>query len=216
MWHALRAELVYHRAPLLAAFGIAAGVIVLLITVFWLVPEADGPSGSVVAGLTGFFPVIAGMVVGFIAQGYRSEERRARLLLAGPLTPQQLAGVMVILPAALLGTGLLVSGLVVGISWAITGKLELETLRIISQVAGMLLAIGQMGPLAQESSAAHRQLRTWSALVGWTVFGLAILLLALLQLHLDSFHGHLGQPMVGVMAGVVSAGLYTGRTDFTR
>jgi len=215
MWHALRTELSYFRPWLLGGLGIAAGVVILISIVFQLVGD-DGPPSYVAAGLRGFFPIIAGMVVGFIAQSYRSEERRARLLLAGPLTPRQLGGVMVLLPACLFGIGVLAAGLMIGAGSLITGKLELETLRMVSGVAGMLFAMGQMGPLAQESTTARRQRRTRAAIAGWTVFVMAILLLSVLQLILGSIHGHLGQVIVALMVMVASVALYVGRTDFTR
>ena len=215
MWHALRAELAYSRPFLLGGFGIAAGVVIILSVLFFAVGD-DGPPSFVAAGLRGFFPIIAGMVVGFIAQGYRSEERRARLLLAGPLTPRQLAGVTVLLPAILFGIGALAAGLVIGVESLVTGTLCVETQRMVSGVAGMLFAMGQMGPLAQESMAARRQLRLRAAIVGWAVFVVAILLLTTAQWFLNTIHAHLGQPLVAVMAMVASATLYVGRTDFTR
>jgi len=215
MWHALRAELAYSRPWLLGGLGIAAGVVVFISVVFQLVGD-DGPPSFVAAGLRGFFLIIAGMVVGFIVQGYRSEERRARLLLAGPLTPLHLAGVTVLLPAILFGIGVLAAGLVIGAESLVTGKLELETLRMVSGVAGMFFAMGQMGPLAQESTAARRQRRPWAAIAGWAAFVMAILLLSVLQLILGSIHGTLGQLVVALMAMAASVWLYVGRTDFTR
>jgi hypothetical protein len=215
MWHALRAELAYFRPWLLGGLGIAAGVVIIISVVFQLVGD-DGPPSHVAAGLRGFFPIIAGMVVGFIAQSYRSEERRARLLLAGPLGPRQLAGVTVLLPAILFGIGVLAAGLVIGAESLVTGKLEFETLRFVSGVAGMLFAMGQMGPLAQESTAAHRQRRPRAAIAGWAAFVMAIILLAVCQPFLGSIQGNLGQVIVAVVCMVAAATLYTGRTDFTR
>ena len=101
MWHALRAELVYFRPWLLGGLAIAAFVGIFLSVLVRLVDDADG----VPAFLPAMFPFIAGMVVAFIAQSYRIEERRARLLLAGPLTPRQLGVVMVLLPPCLVGLG---------------------------------------------------------------------------------------------------------------
>jgi len=98
MWHALRAELAYLRVYLLSAFAIALGVAVMVDGLIVLTDD-NGEQGYVLAGLPGLFMIISAMVVGFIGQGLRSEERRMRLLLAGPLTPRQLAGVMVLLPA---------------------------------------------------------------------------------------------------------------------
>jgi hypothetical protein len=215
MWHALKAELAYFRPWLFGGLGIAAGVITIISVVFFLVGD-DGPPSHVAAGLRGFFFMIAGMVVGFISQSYISEERRARLLLAGPLTPRELAGVTVLLPATLFGIGVLAAGLLIGAESLITGRLELETLRMISGVGGMLFAIGQMGPLAQESTAARRQRRPRAAIAGWALFVLAILLLSVLQMILGSIHGNLGQVVVALLVMVASWTLYQGRTDFTR
>lgn len=221
MWHALRAELAYFRPWLLGGLGIAAGVIVMIQTVFFLVGE-DGPPDSAAAFLRGFFPVIAGMVVGFIAQSLRCEERRARLFLAGPLTPRQLAGVTVLLPAMLFGIGVLASGLVFGVASLITGELDHEAIRKVSTVSGMLFVIVQIGPLAQESSAARRQQRTRAAIAGWGGFVLAILLLTAVQLNVGSTYRALGRfdvaemTAIAVMAMVATVVLHRGRTDFTR
>jgi len=212
MWHALRAELIYFRPWLLGGLGIAFFVSTLL-TVLMLLPsvESDMPSF-----LPGMFPIIAGMVVSFIAQSYRSEERRARLLLAGPLTPWQLAGVMVLLPACLVGLGTLAGGLWVGMTALITGPLESGTLPNLGMFTMQFLAYAQMGPLAQEATAAHRQRRSRAAIVGWTVFVGAVLVLVASQFVLGSIYGHLGLLMTVATAMVVSGALYPGRTDFTR
>jgi len=84
VWHALRAELAYSRPFLLGGLGIAAGVVVILSVVFLAVGD-DGPPSHSAAGIRGMFLIMAPMIVGFIAQTFRSEERRARLLLSGPL-----------------------------------------------------------------------------------------------------------------------------------
>ncbi len=78
------------------------------------------------------------------------------------------------------------------------------------------LAYAQMGPLACEATAAHRQQRNRAAIVGWTIFVGAVLVLVACQFVLGSIYGHLGLLMTVATAMVVSAALYPGRTDFTR
>ncbi len=212
MWHALRAELQYFQPWLLGGLGIAFFVSTLL-TVLMLLPSVDSDMPSF---LPGMFPIIAGMVVSFIAQSYRSEERRARLLLAGPLTPRDLAGVMVLLPACLVGLGAIAGGLWVGLTSLLTGPLEPSTLSNLGMFTAQFLAYAQMGPLAQEATAARRQQRRPAAIVGWTVFVGLVLFLVASQFVLGSLYGHLGLLMTVVTAMVVSAALYPGRTDFTR
>ncbi len=107
MWNALRTELVYSRPWLLGGLGIATFVSALLIVLTVFVNDSDGVPSFVV----GMFPIIAGMVVAFIAQSFRSEERRSRLLMAGPMTPRQLAVILVVLPACLVGLGALFGSL---------------------------------------------------------------------------------------------------------
>jgi len=212
MLHALRAELAYFRPWLLGGLGIAAGVSTLL-TVLMHLPSVNSDAPSFVPAI---FPIIAGMVVSFIALSYRSEERRARLLLAGPLTPRQLAGVMVLLPACLVGLGALAGGLWVGVSYMIVGPLESATLPVLGGFTVQFFAYSQMGPLAQEATAARRQRRGRAAIVGWTVFVGVILLLTASQFVLGSIYGLMGQLIVVATIMVVSAALYQGRTDFTR
>jgi len=219
MWHALRAELAYFRPWLLGGLGIAAGVSIFVSVVFQLV-DSDAPS-HVVAGLRRMFLILAPMVVGFIVQTYRSEERRARLLLAGPLTPRQLAGVMVLLPVVLFAIGVLAAGLVIGAGFLVTGKLELETLHLVGYVGGLMFMMVMMGLLAQEALAAHGQQRPLGAIAGWAGFVVAVLLLTALSLaavlgFLTWIHLNLGNLIVAVMAMTVSVAMYAGRNDFTR
>ena len=212
MWHALRAELAYFRPWLLGGLGIAAGVGALLIVIIWLVPDADGTPGF----LPEMFLIIAGMVVSFIAQSYRWEERRSRLLLAGPLTPRQLAGVAVLLPACLVGLAALAALLKFGLFALFTGKLELANLVFVGAFTGEFLGYAQMGPLAQEATAARRQGRGRAAIAGWAVFVGAILVLGVSMVFRNSIQGYLGQLVAIVAAMAVGAWLYAGRTDFTR
>ena len=162
------------------------------------------------------FPVIAGMVVSFVAQGYRVEEHRARLLLAGPLTPGQLAGVTVLLPAVFVGVGALAVIPMIGLGTLITGKFEPSALPVVAGFAGQFWAYAQLGPLAQESTAARRQKRSMAAVAGWAVFVGAILVLAASQFFMRSMYGHFGFVMAAVASMGVAAVLYRRRTDFTR
>ena len=212
MWHALKAELAYFRPWLLGGLGIAAGVSGLLM-VLMLLPSVDADIPSFVPGI---FPIIAGMVVAFISQSYRWEERRARLLLAGPLTPGDLAGVTIFLPACLVGLGAIAGVLWVGVTSLITGPLDPATLRTLGGFTVQFLAYAMLGPLAQEATAARRQQRGRAAITGWAVFVGAILSLAASQFYLGSIRGQLWQLIVVATVMVVSAVLYAGRTDFTR
>jgi len=212
MWHALRAELAYFRPWLLGGLGIAAGVVMILSVLMRFLDEADGPPIFVVA----IFPIIAGMVVSFIAQSYRIEERRARLLLSGPLTPRQLAAVTVLLPACFVGLSAIAVPLMIGLAALVAGKLEPVTLRIVGGFVVQFWAYAQLGPLAQESTAARRQRRGRAAIVGWAVFVSVILVLSASQFFLQSIQGHLWQAVAVVAAMGVAAALYQGRTDFTR
>ena len=220
MWHTLRAELAYSRPYLLGGLGLAAGVVLIVSVVFQLVGE-DGPPGPAAAGIRGMFLMMAPLVVGFIAQAYRSEERRARLLLAGPLTPRQIAAATVLLPVVLFGLGVLVAGLGMAAVALLSGKLELESLSLVGFVGGQLFAYVQIGILVQEATAAHRQRRSRAAAAVWAGFAAAVLLLAVLYLGLAQGFlgwGHLilGHLAVALAAMVASVTLYAGRTDFTR
>ncbi len=212
MWHALRAELVYFRPWLLGGLGIAAGVVVILSVLTRFLAESDGPPSF----LAVMFPVIAGMVVAFIAQSYRVEERRARLLLAGPLRPRQLAWIKVLLPTCFVGLSMLAAPLMIGLGALIAGKLEPADLPAAGGFAVQFWAYAQLGPLAQESTAARRQRRNLASVGGWALFVSLILVLAATQFFLNTIEGQLAQAAAIVAAMVVGAWLYQGRTDFTR
>jgi hypothetical protein len=212
MGRALKTELGYFWPWLLGGLGIAAFVVVLLSVLVRFLEEGQGPPSFVIA----MFPIIAGMVVAFVAQGYRVEERRARLLLAGPLTPRQLAGVTVMLPVCFVGLGVLAAAPMIGLATLISGKFEPSALRMVAGFASQFWAYAQLGPLAQESSAARRQRRSTATIVGWAVFVGAILVLAVTQFFMHSVYGHIGVVMAAIVALGLAAALYQRRTDFTR
>jgi len=219
MWHALRAELVYSRPYLIGGLAVAAGVVVILTVVFSLV-GTDGPPSFAATGMRGMFMIMAPLIVGFIIQATRSEEKRARLLLMGPLTPRQLGGVAVLLPVVLLGIGVVAAGLVFAVGAVIVGSFELEALNIAGFVGGQLFAYTQIGLLAQEAIAAHRQRRSRAVAIAWLTFIAAVLMLGALYLALawqvvTWSHLVLGHLIVAAGVMLATVALIGGRTDFT-
>ena len=212
MWRVLRTEVAYFLPWLFGGLGIAAFVVVLLSVLVRFFEQGEGPPMFVVT----MFPIIAGMVVAFISQGYRVDERRARLLLAGPLTPRQLAWVTVLLPALFVALSALAAIPMAGLATLITGKFEASDLRMVAGFAGQFWAYAQLGPLAQESTAARRQGRSNASIAGWAVFVGAILVLAASQFIMHLILGPLGVALAIVMTMGVAALLYERRTDFTR
>ena len=222
MWPALRVELAYVRPWLLGGLGIAAGVGVLLTVIFAAVGE-DGPPPHAAAGLRGMFMVLAPMIVGFILQGIRAEERRARLFLAAPLTPRQLAGVSVLLPVILSAVGVLAAVLMFAVEYLVTGRFVSESLRIAGYVGGLMFTALMAGLLIQEAAVARQQGRSRAAAAGWASLAPVVLLWAALNMASVFFQGPLTWPILylgnllgsltAMVAGVV---LYAGRNDFTR
>ena len=166
MWQVLKAELAYVRPWLLGALGIASAVLVLMTLVF-----AYGTDGStdpwVESGIRAMFLLMAPLIVTFIMQAYRSEERRLRLLMAGPVTPRQVVIVSVLLTLALLGVGVGLSVALTLVEAAISGAFEIRSIHLPAMVGGVMFAAGQMVALAQESVAAHNQGRRTAARLGW-------------------------------------------------
>ncbi len=220
MLHALRAELAYSRPYLLGGLGLAVGVVIIISVVFSAVGE-NGPPSHAAAGIRGMFLIMAPLIVGFIAQAYRVEERRTRLLLAGHLTPRQIAGVTVLLPTLLFGIGILAAGLMITVGFLVTGRFELESVNIIGFVGGQIFAYTQLGLLAQEATAAHRQRRPRATAAAWLAFVTSVLLLAVLYSALVREvlawnHLILAHLVIVIFAMVASVALYANRTDFTR
>lgn len=220
MWQALRAELAYSRAYLLGGLGLAVGVAAIVSVVFYAVGD-EGPPSHAATGIRAMFLIMAPMIVGFVAQSFRFEERRTRLLLAGPVTPRQIAGAMVLLTVILFGIGALAAGLMIGIDSLITGKRELESLQIVGYVGGLMFAMMQIGLLVQESVTAGIQGRLKASAIGWTAFALTALFVTVLPLgsawgYLGWYHLHLANLFAAGTAMVVSIALFQGRTDFTR
>jgi len=220
MWHALRAELAYLRPWLVGGLGIALGVTALVTAIF---AATEGPPAFAAAAIRAMFPMLASMVVGFIVQNYRTEERRARLLLAAPLTPRQLALLSVLLPLALGVCGSVAAGLFIAIESAITGAFAFESLHIVGYVGGQLLLYTQAGLLLNEALAAGRQGRRGAAVLAWATVFAGTLLLAAVTIAAFAYQGpwtwpllHAGNLVAAVGAMVVTVLLYTRRTDFTR
>ena len=220
MWRALRAELAYSRPFLLGGFGIAVGVVVLISIVFLTVGK-EGPPAAIGSGLRGMFLIMAPIIVGYIAGGTLSQERRARLLLAGSATPRQLAAVAVLVPTALFGIGVVAAGLVVGAEALRAGRLNPEAVHLPAYVGAMMFAIGAVILAAQEAGAARRQRRVRAAVLGSAAFVVTVLMLAaLFVVSLWGFIGWVtlvvGHLVVAALAMESAAALYAGRTDFTR
>lgn len=220
MLRALRVELAYCRPWLLGGLGIAAGVVVLISVVFSTVGK-DGPPAAAGSGMRGMFLIMTPIIVGYIAQATLAAERRARLLLAGSVTPRQLAAMAVLLPTALFGIGVLAAGLVVGAEALRAGRLEPEAVHLPAYVGAMMFAIGAVILAAQEAGAARRQRRLRAAALGSAAFVITVLMLAaLFVVSLWGFPGWIAlvaaHLVVAAVAMAAAAALYAGRTDFTR
>jgi hypothetical protein len=220
MWHTLRAELAYLRSWLLGGLGIALGVVALVTAIFSIF---GGPPAFIATAIRAMFPLTATLIVAFIAQAYRTEERRARLLLAGPLTPQQLAVVSVLIPLTVVVCGTVVAGLIVAVESAITGALVGQTLQIVGYVGGQFLLYTLIGLLIHEIVVSGRERRRGAAVAGWaTLFGGA-LLLTVITLGARAFQRpwnwpilHAADLVAAACAMVVIVLLYRRRSDFTR
>jgi hypothetical protein len=220
MWHALRAELAYLRPSLLGSLGIALLATTIMTTINAVV---GGPPAFAAAAIRGMFWMMAPLIVAFVVQAYRTQERRTRLLLAGPLTPRQLALVSVLLPVALGACGTVAAGLSLGIESAITGAFAFETLHIVGYVGGQLLLYTQMGLLLQEAIVSSQQRRLGAAVLGWATLLAGALLFTALSIGAFTHQGpwtwpllNAGNLVAAVTAMVVTVLLHTGRSDFTR
>ena len=222
MWHVLRAELAYVRPWVVGALGIASGVAVLISLIF-----AYGTDDSVdpwVAGwLRAMALLMAPLIVTFIMQGYRGQERRLRLLMAGPLTPRQIALVSVLLPLALLGMGAALASVLMLVETAIRGSFDPRTAHLALMVGGVMFAVGQMVALAQESAAARQQGRRAAGWIGWGTFVAAVLLYMGMQAGTIVTGSQMGWPLlhgtnaaIALTAMLVGVLLFERRTDFTR
>jgi len=221
MWHALRTELAYSRSYLLGGLGLALGVAALITGIFQSLGDQSPPSHAV-AGIRGMFMIMAPLIVGFIVQAYRAEERRSRLLLAGPLTPRQAAAVSVILPVILGVVGVLAAGLLTSAEALITGRFSFESVQIVGQVGSMLFFGLMIGLLIQEATAAHRERRLRAATGAWVCLGVAAVIAltptvtAVLVQGPRSYQGmHLGNMIAAVITMAIAFALASGRTDFT-
>ncbi len=220
MWRALRAELIYNRPVLLGALGIAVGVVAILTVVFGLV-GGEGPQPHIVAGIRAMFLVMAPLIAGFVAQGNWNEEKRSRLLLAGDLTPLDIAGAQVLLPVGLLVVGGCCAALLLVAEGLISGQVGTESMNMPVFVGGQIFVYVELALLAKEAAVARRQNRRRAATLGWLCFGGTILLLTVLYSRLTLaklgwIHLVLGHAVVAALAMGATMSLFVRRTDFTR
>jgi hypothetical protein len=194
---------------------------VILISVIFYAVGDEGPPSFAAAGIRAMFLMMAPMIVGFITQTFRYEERRTRLLLAGPITPRDIAWATALLSVILFAIGVLGAGLMIGVDSLVSGKFALESLQIVGYVGGLMFAMTQIGLLIQESIAARLQGRLRASMAGWAVFALTALLAMVLPMGaawglMGWPHLHLFNLIAALVAMVGSVALYKGRTDFTR
>ncbi len=222
MWHVLKAELAYVRPWLVGALGIATAVGILITLIFAFATD-DSTDPWVAGGLRGMFLLVAPLVVSFIMQGYRGQERRLRLLMAGPLTPRQVAWVSALLPLLLLAVGVALAGTLILVESALRGAFDLQAVHLAAMIGGVMFATGQMVGLAQESAAARQQGRRAAARLGWTVFVLAVLaymgsqaVSIVTQTSQTWPVLHATNAAIAVVAMGLSMLLFERRTDFTR
>ncbi len=220
MWQALRAEFAYLRPWLLGGLGIAFAVMALVSVIF---ATLGGPPAFAASAIRAMYPLGACMIVAFIVQAYHKDERRALLLLAGPVTPRQLATISVLIPLALGVCGMLAATLTLSIDAAITGSAAFERLHLVGYLGGQLILYNLIGLLIHEAVVSARQRRRAAAVAGWTTLIAGALLVTLLTIAASSRQGPLSWPIlhaanlfVAAVAIVVTVRLYTGRSDFTR
>lgn len=135
MWQALRAELAYSRPFLLGGFVIALGVTAMLSAIFYF---WGGPPSPEASGIRGMHLMMAPLIVAYIIQGHRTEKRRSRLLLAGPLTPRQVTLAAVLVPVVQLGIGVVASALLMALDFLITGSFSGKSLHMVAYVGGLI------------------------------------------------------------------------------
>jgi hypothetical protein len=138
------------------------------------------------------------------------------LLLAGSLTPRDLASVTVLLPVCFMAIAVAAGVPLVALAFIITSKFEPVAVAMTAGFGIQFLAYAQLGPLAQESTAARRQRRGRASLTGWIIFGIGVLTLAVAQFGEFGVGARLTSATVVVVTMIAAAILYQGRTDFTR
>lgn len=110
MWQLVSLTLRYYRRWLLSAWGLALAIAVTVQVLTWL--NRDGEAPRLAFLLAGLFLVVASMVVGIMIQVTEASEKRGRLLMALPVTRDQLALAQVVSPLAVLALGVIAGGAV--------------------------------------------------------------------------------------------------------
>ena len=112
MWRLVREGLRFYRPVLLISWAIGIGIFVLVVALLAAVGGAgDRAELPKIATQLPFAILIASMIAGFIAIGTERSESRVRMQALLPLRVGQVAAARVVLPAALVAAGLIVSQL---------------------------------------------------------------------------------------------------------
>ncbi len=179
MWRLVREGLRFYRPVLLASWAFGVGIFVLVLVIIRLVGSVHDLNVMGKAGVQLPLAIlIASMIAGFIATGTERSENRVRLHAMLPLPIGQVAVARVLLPAALMLLGLVVSHVVFAVLLALEGSPALSPRHLnVDYIAAQLLFWLQLPPVIREIIELRRR-TSWTAALGPK--GLVILAIALM------------------------------------
>jgi uncharacterized membrane protein len=179
MWRLVREGLRFYRPVLLASWVFGVGIFVLVLVIIAVVGSAHDLNEVAKAGVQLPLAIlIASMIAGFIATGTERSENRVRLHLMLPLPIGQVAVARVLLPAALMLSGLVVAHVLFAVLLTLEGSPALSPRHLtVDYIAAQLLFFLQLPPVIREIIEFRRR-TSWTAALGPK--GLVILVIALM------------------------------------
>jgi hypothetical protein len=219
MWRLVREGLRFYRPVLLISWAIGTGIFVLVVA---LVAAAGGAGDRAELGkIATQLPLailLASMIAGFIAIGTERSESRVRLQALLPLRVGLVAAARVVLPAALVAAGLIVSQIAFAATSALSDPARFWSRHLALDFVALVLLFWVEFALAIRELLELRRRAGWGAALAPKVL-LAVLAVLMIPLQLVVI-----EPPAQVAAAAaldaaimaLTAALFVRRTSFVR
>ena len=216
MWRLVREGLRFYRPVLLISWAIGTGIFVLVVALLATVGGAgDRAELPKIATQLPLTILLASMIAGFIAIGTERGEHRGRLQALLPLRVGQVAAARVLLPAALIAAGLIVSQTALA---ALSDPSRLATRHLALDFVALVLLFWVEFALAIREILELRRRAGWGTALAPKVLlaVLAVLMIPLQLVKIEPAAQLAAAAALDTAVMALTAALFVRRTAFTR
>ena len=219
MWRLVREGLRFYRPVLLISWAIGIGIFVLVAALLAAVGGAgDRAELPKIAAQLPLAILLASMIAGFIAIGTERSESRVRMQALLPLRVGQVAAARVLLPAALVAAGLIVSQLAFAALAALSHPARLATRHLALDFVALVLLFWVEFALAIREILELRRRAGWGTALAPKVLlaVLAVLMIPLQLLKIEPAVQLAAAAALDAAVMALTATLFVRRTTFVR